>query len=91
MTTQDMQIPEDVLDAAKDIAEQPWLTRAERDRMTMQIAKAILAERQRCADVATDYGREHGKKVEWDLEGSLIEACADRIAEIISSPKCGEA
>lgn len=52
MTTQDTQIPADILDAAKAIAEQPWLTRAERDRMTLQIAKAILAERQRCAEIS---------------------------------------
>lgn len=59
MTTQDTKIPDDILDAAKDIAEQPWLTRAERDRMTLQIAKAILAERQRCEGDFSQVGWVH--------------------------------
>lgn len=53
------------------------------------IADALMAERDRCAEVAKEYGRKHGQKVEWDREGSLIEACADRIAEIILDPKGG--
>lgn len=54
MSDQDT-IPADILDAAKAISEQPWLTRAERDRMMMQIARAIMTERQRCADVVRSY------------------------------------
>ena len=36
-------ISDDIRDTAKHIAEQPWLTRAERDRMAEQIAKAIAS------------------------------------------------
>lgn len=49
--TDSQTIPDDIRDTAKHIAEQPWLTRAERDRMAEQIAKAIhdavMAERER--------------------------------------------
>jgi len=39
--TDSQTITDDIRDTAKHIAEQPWLTRAERDRMAEQIAKAI--------------------------------------------------
>lgn len=39
------EIPRDILDVAAGIAEQPFMTRHERDRMTVQIARAILADR----------------------------------------------
>lgn len=70
------EIPNDILDAAKAIAEQPWLTRAERDRMTLQIAKAILAERQRCAKIAEaakiqSYSpHQHPEKIAKDIRGT---------------------
>lgn len=47
MATSAAEMPRDIRDTAKAIAEQPWLTRGERDRMAGQIEQAILAERQR--------------------------------------------
>lgn len=64
-----------ISDTAKRIAEQPWLTRAERDRMAGDIAKAIhdavMAERERCARLMEDDG-------EWTFAG---EAAAMAIFE----------
>jgi hypothetical protein len=64
--TDSQTIPDGIRDTAKHIAEQPWLTRAERDRMAEQIAKAIhdavMAERERCARLMEDDG-------EWTFAG----------------------
>jgi hypothetical protein len=68
--TDSQTIPDDIRDTAKHIAEQPWLTRAERDRMAEQIAKAIhdavMVERPKLQPIATAPNRERVMVAGWN-------------------------
>lgn len=84
------EMPDDIRDTAKAIAEQPWLTRAERDRMTHQIEQAILADRQRDQwhDISTAPDLERVMVAGWQEPSGRVagywwwheDACQDGVA-----------